>query len=166
MARLGAGAVLPVTVLDRGDVKQLATGTLTAVDTQIDTTTGTVKLRAAFANTDNALFPNQFVNASLLVDTHRQVVTVPNAALQTGSIGSFVYVVDAGNTVSVRKVQLGAATADMTEITDGLKAGERVVIDGADRLRDGAHVTVPGAQPAGGAAPAPGQKHHRHHQQE
>jgi multidrug efflux system membrane fusion protein len=166
MARLAANAVLPVTVLDRDNVKQLGAGTLTAVDTQIDTTTGTVKLRAQFANADNALFPSQFVNASLLVDTHKHVVTVPNAALQTGSIGSFVYVVGSDNTVSVRKVQLGAATADITEITQGLKAGERVVIDGADRLRDGAHVTVPGPQPAAGAAPPAGEKHHRRHQQE
>jgi multidrug efflux system membrane fusion protein len=164
MARLGAGATLPVTVMDRDNVQQLGTGTLSAVDTQIDTTTGTVKLRALFPNENNALFPSQFVNASLLVDTHKQVVTVPNAALQTGSIGSFVYVVDSDNTVSVRKVTLGAATADVTEIVKGLRAGDRVVIDGADRLRDGATVTVPGPQPAEGAAPA--KKHHwRHHQE-
>ncbi len=164
MARLGAGATLPVTVMDRDNVQQLGTGTLSAVDTQIDTTTGTVKLRALFPNENNALFPSQFVNASLLVDTHKQVVTVPNAALQTGSIGSFVYVVNSDNTVSVRKVTLGAATADVTEIVKGLRPGDRVVIDGADRLRDGATVTVPGPQPAEGAAPA--KKHHwRHHQE-
>jgi multidrug efflux system membrane fusion protein len=166
MARLAAHAILPVTVFDRDNVKQLGVGSLTAVDTQIDTTTGTVKLRAQFENADNALFPSQFVNANLLVDTHTQVVTVPNAALQTGSVGSFVYVVGSDNIVSVRKVQLGAATADVTEITQGLKAGERVVIDGADRLRDGAHVTVPGPQPAGGAAPTSGDKNHRRHKQE
>ncbi len=166
MARLATSAVLPVTVYDRDNVKQLGIGTLTAVDTQIDTTTGTVKLRAEFANADNALFPSQFVNAGLLVDTHKQVVTVPNAALQTGSVGSFVYVVGANNMVSVRKVQLGAATADITEITQGLKAGERVVIDGADRLREGAHVTVPGPQQASGAGAPPGQQHHRHPTQE
>jgi membrane fusion protein, multidrug efflux system len=170
MQRLGTGATLPVTVFDRNDTIQLGTGSLQSVDTQIDTTTGTVKIRAVFANADNALFPNQFVNVRLLVDTHRQVVTVPNAALQTGAPGSFVYVVQADNTVTVRPVHIGAADATLTEITSGLQAGEHVVIDGADRLREGAHVMVPQAKPgdAAGAAPGapPGGKHHRHHSQE
>jgi len=164
MPRLASGATLPVTVRDRDDVTQLGTGTLSAVDTQIDTTTGTVKLRAIFPNPDNALFPNQFVNASLLVDTHKHVLTVPNAALQTGSIGSFVYVVGSDNTISVAKVQLGAATADRTEIVKGLQENDRVVIDGADRLRAGAHVTVPGPAPPAGATPA--KQHHRHKSQD
>jgi multidrug efflux system membrane fusion protein len=162
MQRLGQGVALPVTVYDRNDTIKLGTGMLVAVDTQIDTTTGTVKLRAQFANADNALFPNQFVNARLLVDTHAKVVTVPNAALQTGAPGNFVYVVNADNTVSVKVVKIGAATATATEITTGLSAGERVVIDGADRLRDGAHVIVPTGA-AGTPAPAP---HHKHHHQE
>ena len=164
MPRLASGATLPVTMRDRDDVTQLGTGTLSAVDTQIDTTTGTVKLRAIFPNPDNALFPNQFVNASLLVDTHKHVLTVPNAALQTGSIGSFVYVVGSDNTISVAKVQLGAATADRTEIVKGLQENDRVVIDGADRLRAGAHVTVPGPAPPAGATPA--KQHHRHKSQD
>jgi multidrug efflux system membrane fusion protein len=162
MQRLGQGVTLPVTVYDRNDTIELGTGTLTAVDTQIDTTTGTVKIRAQFPNADNALFPNQFVNARLLVDTHAKVLTVPNAALQTGAPGTFVYVVNADNTVSVKVVKIGAATAAATEITTGLTAGERVVIDGADRLRDGAHVIIPTGAPG---TPAPAQ-HHKHHHQE
>jgi multidrug efflux system membrane fusion protein len=149
-------------VYDRNDTIELGTGKLIAVDTQIDTTTGTVKIRAQFPNADNALFPNQFVNARLLVDTHAKVLTVPNAALQTGAPGTFVYVVNADNTVSVQVVKIGAATASATEITSGLTEGERVVIDGADRLRDGSHVIIPTGAPG-----KPGQaQHHRHHRQE
>ena len=162
MQRLGLGVTLPVTVYDRNDTIQLGTGNLVAVDTQIDTTTGTVKLRAQFANADNALFPNQFVNARLLVDTHAKVLTVPNAALQTGAPGTFVYVVKSDSTVAVQVVKTGAATATVTEITTGLTAGERVVIDGADRLRDGSHVIIPTGAPG---TPAQAQ-HHRHHHQE
>ncbi len=165
MQRLHAGVTLPVTVYDRNDTIKLGTGVLQAVDTQIDTTTGTVKIRAQFANADNALFPNQFVNARLLVDTHAKVVTVPNAALQTGAPGSFVYVVNADSTVSVRVVKTGAATSSLTEITSGLKEGERVVIDGADRLREGAKVIVPTGAPGTPGAGAPG-AHHRHRHQE
>ena len=162
MQRLGLGVSLPVTVYDRNDTIELGTGKLIAVDTQIDTTTGTVKIRAQFPNADNALFPNQFVNARLLVDTHAKVLTVPNAALQTGAPGTFVYVVNADNTVSVQVVKIGAATASATEITSGLTEGERVVIDGADRLRDGSHVIIPTGAPG-----KPGQaQHHRHHHQE
>jgi multidrug efflux system membrane fusion protein len=157
MQRLGAGVTLPVTVFDRENTTQLGTGTLKAVDTQIDTTTGTVKLRALFDNKNNTLFPSQFVNANLLVDTHTHVLTVPNAALQTGSPGTFVYVVKADDTVSVRPVKIGAADAAHTEITAGLGLGERVVIDGADRLREGAHVMVPTGTPA-----APVRQHHHH----
>jgi multidrug efflux system membrane fusion protein len=157
MQRLGAGVMLPVTVFDRENTAQLGTGVLKAVDTQIDTTTGTVKLRALFDNKANALFPSQFVNANLLVDTHTHVLTVPNAALQTGSPGTFVYVVKADDTVSVRPVKIGAADAVHTEITAGLGLGERVVIDGADRLREGAHVMVPTGTPA-----APVRQHHHH----
>jgi multidrug efflux system membrane fusion protein len=156
MQRLAAHASMPVTVLDRANTTKLGTGMLSAVDTQIDTTTGTVKIRAEFANADNALFPQQFVNAQLLVDTRRNVLTVPNAAIQTGSPGSFVYVVKPDNTVAVAKVQTGAADTDRTEILSGLTEGDHVVIDGADRLREGATVMVPGAQ-----APAAQGKRHR-----
>jgi multidrug efflux system membrane fusion protein len=178
--RLSAGATLPVTVFDRSNVQKLATGTLTTFDNQIDTTTGTFKLRATFANPDNALFPSQFVNARLLVDTVTGAVVVPNAAIQLGAMGSFVYVVKDDNTVAVRKIVPGAADATRTVVTDGLAVGEKVVIDGADRLREGSKVKL-AAPKADGAAPGadgaaggsgrgsgsgdgPGQHQHRHRQ--
>ncbi len=161
MDRLRAGATLQVTAYDRANTTLLATGTLETVDNVIDTTTGTVKLRAIFANTDNKLFPSQFVNATLLVNTVKGATTVPNAAIQTGAPGSFAYVVGADSKVSVRKLTLGVADATNTQVVSGLSPGETVVIDGADRLREGAAVTVAGAPPAAGAA-APAQ-HHRHH---
>jgi multidrug efflux system membrane fusion protein len=161
MDRLRAGATLQVTAYDRANTTLLATGTLETVDNVIDTTTGTVKLRAIFANTDNKLFPSQFVNATLLVNTVKGATTVPNAAIQTGAPGSFAYVVGADSKVSVRKLTLGVADATNTQVVSGLSPGETVVIDGADRLREGAAVTVAGAPPAAGAAnPA---QHHRHH---
>ena len=154
-ARLKSGAALPVNVYDRANVKQLASGTLTTIDNQIDTTTGTVKLRATFANDDFALFPNQFVNVRLLADTLSGAVIAPNAAIQLGSIGNFVYVVGDDSTVTVRKVTIGAADADHTAVLSGLSAGERVVIDGVDRLREGAKVAVRNG-PGGGAPAAKG----------
>jgi multidrug efflux system membrane fusion protein len=154
-ARLKGGATLPVTAFDRANVKQLATGTLTTFDNQIDTTTGTFKLRASFANDDNALFPNQFVNARLLVDTLSGAVVVPNAAVQLGPNGNFVYVVKDDDTVTVRNIKIGPAAADRTAVSSGLAVGEKVVIDGADRLREGAKVAVRNG-PAPGAAQAPG----------
>jgi multidrug efflux system membrane fusion protein len=155
MKRLAAGATLPVTAYNRADTSEIATGTLSVVDNQIDTTTGTVKLRATFPNTDEALFPNQFVNAALLVDTLHDAVTVPTPAIQRGAPGTFVYVVNADNTVSVKPVKLGPAANDVTSITSGLAVGDKVVIDGADRLRDGSKVMVPDATPAAPTAEAP-----------
>jgi multidrug efflux system membrane fusion protein len=169
--RLRAGAELPVTALDRTASRLLATGRLTTVDNQIDTTTGTVKLRAEFANDDEALFPNQFVNVELLVDTLKGAVTVPVSAVQRGAPGTFVYVIKPDSTVTVRPVTTGPSTVDRVAILKGLAAGEQVVVDGADKLRDGAAVTIAGTQkPAaagqGGAtgapgAPADGQRRHR-----
>ncbi len=164
MAQLHAGTTLAVSLFDRANTTQLATGTLETVDNVIDTTTGTVKLRAIFANTDNALFPSQFVNATLLVSTVTGAVTVPNAAIQTGAPGNFVYVVGSDSKVAIRKVQPGIADAAKTQIVSGLKEGETVVVDGVDRLRDGVAVTVPGAAPAAGSA-APAAGHHRRHAQ-
>jgi multidrug efflux system membrane fusion protein len=162
--RTGAGASLPVAAWDRGDVARLADGTLLTLDTQIDPTTGTVKARASFPNQDLALFPQQFVNAHLLVDTLHAPVLVPNAAVQRGSPGTFVYLVGADDTVAVRKVAVGPADNSSTAITSGLAAGDRVVVDGADRLHEGAKVTVPAdhPQPAAGE-PAP-EHRHRHGQ--
>jgi multidrug efflux system membrane fusion protein len=154
-ARMKSGATLPVTAFDRANVKQLATGTLTTFDNQIDTTTGTFKLRATFANDDDALFPNQFVNARLLVDTLSGAVVAPNAAVQLGPNGNFVYVVRDDETVTVRNIKIGPADADSTAISSGLAVGETVVIDGADRLREGANVTVRnGSAPAAARTPA------------
>jgi multidrug efflux system membrane fusion protein len=106
----------------------------------IDITTGTVKLKAKFANADLALFPNQFVNARMLLDTRKGAITIPSAALQRGSQGSFVYVVKDDNTVSVRPVKLGPGDGERVAVESGLAAGERVVVDGMDRLREGARV--------------------------
>lgn len=171
LPQLNAGAALQVTTYDRSNIKQLAIGKVSAVDSQIDTTTGTVKVRSQFDNADGALFPNQFVNAQLLVKTLQDAVTVPTAAIQRGSPngqpGSYVYVVGADNMASVRPITIGPTDGSMTAVSSGLTAGERVVVDGADRLRDGLRVNVStldgkptggsGAPGAPGAAPrAPG----------
>jgi multidrug efflux system membrane fusion protein len=136
------GAKLAVEAWDRGFRTRLASGELVTVDNVIDITTGTVKLKAKFANADLALFPNQFVNARMLLDTRSGVITIPSAALQRGSQGSFVYVVKEDNTVSVRPVKLGPADAERVTVESGLAEGERVVTDGMDRLREGARVQV------------------------
>jgi len=166
--QLNAGTTLQVSAFDRANVKMLATGRVIALDSQIDTTTGTVKVRAQFDNPDYALFPNQFVNAQLLVRTLHDAVTVPTAAIQRGEPGTYVYVINGDSTVSVRPIKLGPTDGPMAAVNSGLAVGDRVVVDGGDRLRDGARVTVPGAQgqaPAA-AAPAPDQHpHNREHSQ-
>jgi membrane fusion protein, multidrug efflux system len=161
MQRLRAGATLPVTALNRDNTAQLATGTLITVDNQMDTTTGTVKLRAQFDNRDEQLFPNQFVNIRLLVDTLHNQVLVPVAAVQHGTVnnapGTFVYVANSDSTVSVRPVTLGTTTAERVAIASGLAAGDVVVTEGADRLRDGAKVMLHGvAPPASARGPGAG----------
>jgi multidrug efflux system membrane fusion protein len=142
MRRLRAGAVLPVTAYDRTGATELAKGRLETVDNQIDTTTGTVKLRAIFDNEQDTLFPNQFVNVKLLVNTLHDAVIVPNPAIQRGAPGTFVYVVRPDHTAVVHKVKLGPSDGERTAILSGLEPGENVVIDGTDRLRDGAKVTI------------------------
>ncbi|MUZ75393.1 MdtA/MuxA family multidrug efflux RND transporter periplasmic adaptor subunit [Agrobacterium vitis] len=154
--RLQTGARLRVTAYDRTGTGKLAVGVLDTLDNQIDTTTGTVKLRAAFDNQDGSLFPNQFVNAGMLVDTLSSVITVPVAAVQTGTPGTYVYLVNAGSTVSLRKVAAGASANGRIAILSGLEEGDRVVVDGVDHLVDGARVSIPdaaGAVPATRAAP-------------
>jgi multidrug efflux system membrane fusion protein len=123
-----------------------------ALDSQIDTTTGMVKLRARFDNADLALFPNQFVNAQLVVKTLHEVVTVPTAAVQRGAPGTYVYVINADDTVAVRPVNIGPIDGPAAAVNSGLSVGDRVVVDGTDHLRDGARVTV-SAAPAS-ASPA------------
>jgi multidrug efflux system membrane fusion protein len=164
MPQLNAGTSLVVTAYDRANLHLLATGKVSAVDSQIDTTTGTVKVRAQFDNTDNALFPNQFVNARLLVKTLQNVVTVPTSAIQRGAPGTYVYIINADSTVSVRQIKTGIVDDNLTEVNSGLAPGERVVIDGTDRLRDGLKVAVAaenGQPTAAGAAPGGngGQRH-------
>jgi len=161
--QMRAGASLSVAAYDRANVTLLANGQLATTDNQIDTTTGTVKLRALFPNDDEALFPNQFVNARLLVNTLHNVVTVPSAAIQRGAPGTFAYVVGADNTVSVKVLKLGVTDGDRVQVVAGLAAGDRVVTDGTDRLREGTKVSVQAGKPA--AADASGQPAgHRHGQ--
>ncbi|MBF3912631.1 efflux RND transporter periplasmic adaptor subunit, partial [Burkholderia pseudomallei] len=138
---------LSVTAYNRNNTTPLETGVLDTLDNQIDTATGTVKLRARFENRNNLLFPNQFVNTRLLVDTIRDATIVPTSAVLTGSIGQFVYVVKPDNTVSVRKVKPGPVDGERTSIVEGLAVGERVVTDGSDRLREGSAVTIPADKP-------------------
>jgi membrane fusion protein, multidrug efflux system len=140
--RLQAGAVLPSTALDRTGVTKIADGSLQTFDSQIDPTTGTIKLRAQFTNDDRLLYPNQFVNIRLLLDTHKGVTTMSTAGIQRGSPGTFVYLVNADNTVSVRPFKLGVTDGDRVEVLSGLAPGDRIVIDGADKLRDGAKIVV------------------------
>ena len=151
MKRVRAGASLPVSAFDRTGTTELGTGTLETVDNQIDTTTGTVKLRAVFDNREEVLFPNQFVNVRLLVNTMQDTDIVPVSAIQRGAPGTFVYVVSPENTVTVAKVKLGPSDGQRIAILSGLQAGESVVVDGADRLRDGAKVTLAPIKPDGAA---------------
>jgi multidrug efflux system membrane fusion protein len=143
--RLNSGATIPVTAFNRANVEKLAEGTLSTYDSQVDITTGTIKMRATFANPDGVLFPQQFVNVRLLIDTLKGVVLAPNAAVQIGPSGNFVYLLNADGAVSKRDVVTGPSDGKSTTITSGLAAGDEVVIDGVDRLRDGAKVTVAGA---------------------
>jgi multidrug efflux system membrane fusion protein len=140
--RLQSGAVLPATALDRSGARKIADGTLQTFDSQIDPTTGTIKLRAKFPNEAEALYPNQFVNVRLLLDTHKDVTIMPTAGVQRGVPGTFVYLVNADDTVSVRKIELGVTDGDRVEVRSGLQPGDRIVVDGADKLRDGAKINV------------------------
>jgi multidrug efflux system membrane fusion protein len=142
LAKLKSGAKLAVEAYDREQKIKLATGTLLTVDNQIDPTTGTVKLKALFPNKNNELFPNQFVNARLLLEIKQQAVLVPSSAIQRGPQGTFVYLVKADRTVTVRPVAVGVVQGDDTSIASGLEEGELVVADGAERLREGSKVDL------------------------
>lgn len=155
---LNAGVKLPVDAYDREQKARLAAGQLLTVDNQIDLATGTVKLKAQFANADRSLFPNQFVNVRLLVDTVKNAVLIPSSAVQRGTPGTYVYVVNADKTVSLRPIKLGPANGDEIAVASGLQAGETVVTDGADKLKDGGKVSIPDRAPAGDAS-APAGKH-------
>ncbi len=142
LTKMEAEEPLEVTIYDRANANKLATGKVTTIDNEIDTTTGTVKIRAEFPNLDNKLFPNQFVNASLLVKSLNNVVRAPLTAIQRGAPGTYVYTISPDNKVSIRKVALGAQDDGKVEILSGLAPGEHVVVDGADRLRENASVFV------------------------
>jgi len=161
LKRLGSGERLPVEAYDREQKVKLATGALLTVDNQIDPATGTVKLKAQFPNEDTSLFPNQFVNVRMLLDTRRGATLVPNAAVVRGGQGTFVYVIKEDKTVELRKVSVGMAEGDNVSVESGLAPGERVVVEGSDRLRDGAKVEIPDraadAAPGEGKAPAKGE---------
>jgi multidrug efflux system membrane fusion protein len=154
LKQMHAGATMPVTAWDKPNTRQLATGTLQSIDSQIDPTTGTIRLKAIFPNTDESLFPQQFVNVVLLLDTLHGATLVPQAGIQRGAPGTYVYIVNADQTVSVRKVTLGPGDATDITIAQGLAPGDMVVVDGADKLKDGAKVLV--RQSTGGAGPAAG----------
>ncbi len=169
LKNLATDEAMLVEAFDRDGRTRLATGKLVTLDNQIDPSTGTVRLRAEFANTDEALFPNQFVNIQLVVERLKAVTVAPAAAVQRGTMGTYVYVVGAQKTASVRTVETGPSEQGMIAITKGLAPGELVVVDGVDKLREGSAVELVGRDsgtpagtpgtskrkhPAGGAAPA------------
>jgi membrane fusion protein, multidrug efflux system len=175
VAKLRAGGQLPVAAFDRDDTAKIASGTLASIDNQIDTTTGTYKLKAAFSNNDNILFPNQFVNVHLLVDTKRNLTVVPVTAIQRGPQGTYVYAVDKNNVAKIRAVTVAQSTNENAGLSSGVSPGDTVVIDGQDKLQDGSQVnpnfgsprratgpdgapnasTNPSTTPASNAAPHP-----------
>lgn len=142
IGKLRAGEKLPVLAYNRSGNQFLAAGVLSNADNQVDTTTGTVRLRAHFENKDEALYPNQFVNVKLIVDKLHDVAIAPAAAVQLGAVGHYVYVANDNGTVSVRPVTLGPTEGQKVAILEGVAAGDKVVVDGADRLRDGAKYSV------------------------
>jgi len=163
--RMQAGGEVRVEAFDRGKTIKLAEGKLLTLDNQIDTTTGTIKLRAEFKNDQNTLFPNQFVNIRMLVDTQKNAIVIPTAAVQSGSKGSNVYVVKSDDSVELRPIKTGVIEGDYIVVSNGLASGESVVVDGADKLRDGAKVKpiVPGApdKPKHQGQSGEGKHHHR-----
>lgn len=158
LKKMHAGDKLSSDAYDRAGTTKLATGSLASLDNQVDTSTGTVKAKAEFANDDEGLFPNQFVNVHLLLDVLRNAIVIPTSALERGSEGLFVYVVQPDHTVQVRNIKTGPTEGEKVAVTDGLKVGESVVTSGADRLRDGSKVELPGEEPAPAPKPADAQK--------
>jgi len=152
LQRFGNGEPVAVEAWDRDQKTKLASGKLITIDNQIDTTTGTVKLRAEFPNTNFALFPNQFVNVRMLVQTLTDATLVPSAAIQRGAPGTFVYIVKNDQTVTVSTVKLGPVQGETTAIASGVSPGDIVVTDGADKLKEGAKVEL--TTPESRAAPA------------
>jgi multidrug efflux system membrane fusion protein len=156
--RTQTGEEVAVDAYDRGGKKKLATGRLLTFDNQIDTTTGTVKLKAEFPNQDGVLFPNQFVNVRMAVETRQDATLVPSAAIQRGAPGTFVFLVKPDQTVSVTPVKVGATEGETTEVVSGVEPGNLVVVDGADKLREGSKIELidPAARAAQAANPQKG----------
>jgi len=159
--RVSSGEPVSVDAFDRAQKAKLASGKLLTTDNQIDTTTGTIKLRAIFKNDDAALFPNQFINVKILVDVQKDAVVIPVAGLQRGSKGDYVYVLVDGDSVTVRPVKSGYVDGDVVVIARGLDAGEVVVTDGTDKLREGAKVKP--MEPVAADATAGKHGHGGHH---
>ena len=153
-----AGNTLAVDAYDRADMNRLAEGKLLSIDNQIDIATGTVKLKAEFANRSDALFPNQFVNIRMKVRTLQNALTIPAAAVQQGNRGAFVYVIEADDIAAVKPVKIGDRSGERVVVLDGIKVGDRVVLEGTDRLRAGAKVRVIGAPGASGSQNNSGQR--------
>jgi len=162
LQKLAAERRLPVEAYDRGDSQKLATGYLLTADNQIDTTTGTAKLKAVFDNTDQALFPNQFVNIHLVMEQRSNALVVPSAAIQSGNQGTFVWAVDTDavkktSTARMQPVKIALAEGQLSILDGGLAPGQQIVVDGADRLRPGALVTASTARQRGGQGGGPAQ---------
>jgi multidrug efflux system membrane fusion protein len=155
-AAVRKGEKLPVEVFDRSHTTKIASGVLLTTDNQIDPTTGTFKLRAEFTNEDEALFPNQFVNVQLLVDTIKDAVVIPTSAVERGQQGTYIYVVTPEQTAAARPIKLGAIEGERVQVVEGLAVGDRIVTDGADRLKDGQKVILTGNEAAGTHGGAPG----------
>jgi len=160
LAKQHGGSTLGVDVYDRAGQTRLASGSLASLDNQIDTATGTVKAKAEFVNSDESLFPNQFVNVRMLLDVMHDAIVIPTSSLERGAGGLFVYVVQPDHTVAVRNIKTGPTEGERVAVTEGLKVGEQVVTSGADRLREGSKVELPGEGPppekAGAAGAAKG----------
>jgi multidrug efflux system membrane fusion protein len=154
LRRFRGGTAVPVDAYDREGRTKIATGTLAAIDNQIDPATGTVRLKASFANTDGALYPNQFVNARVLIDVLHDALLAPAEAIQRGPQGAYVYVMKPDNVVSMRRVQLGPSEAGAISVKSGVVAGEAVVVDGTEKVQDGARVEPTVRQPGTPARPA------------
>ena len=155
MKQVNAGVTLQAVAYDRSQTTKLATGTLATVDNQIDTTTGTLKMKAQFDNADYSLFPNQFVNVQLRVETLHDETVVPTAAVQRGAPGTFVYLVKPDDTVAVQVIKLGPSEGEKVAVSSGLSVGDRVVVDGADKLKDGAKVSLREATGGGASTTTP-----------
>ena len=157
LKKMAAGQTLEVDAYDRAAKVKLAQGSLTTLDNQIDPTTGTLKLRATFGNAKGTLFPNQFVNARLLVQQKQGVTLAPTAAVQRNSSATYVYVVKADSTVTVRPITIGTTEGDASEVTSGLTPGEVLVTTGVDKLQEGTKVSaqIPGIKPPASAPAAP-----------